>query len=364
MPLRPLATQLVGSYSKPPWLLARERYPFSREEDAWRPPVEVRRDAQDDATVLAIYEQEEAGLDIITDGEQRRGRFDLYFLRFGGIDPVRMGRREFGADRDTSGSDVRPEFGAAWHDPNRALAPRVFAPVRWEGPLAVDDLRFLQRHTDRPTKMTVLGPLTAACRVANEYYDDFGALVFDLADAVNAELRALQDAGAQVLQLDEPDLFLRRTRTLALAEAAIDRALDGITVPTIVHLCHGYPTSAINKRVSQFYGEALATVARTRVTALSLEWEEPGYDETILAACGDKIVVLGVLNLGTEAVETIDHVLARTRTALRVVPAERLSLAPDCGLWHLPRTVAFQKIRVMALAAQALRTELGLEPGV
>ncbi|MCS6802549.1 MAG: 5-methyltetrahydropteroyltriglutamate--homocysteine methyltransferase [Chloroflexota bacterium] len=360
MPLTPLATQLVGSYSKPPWLFARERYPFFREEDAWRPPPELRREAQDDATLLAIYDQEEAGLDIITDGEQRRGRFDLYFLRYGGIDTVRMGRREFGADRDTSGSDVRPEFGAAWHDPNRALAPRVFAPVRWERPLAVEDLRFLQRHTDRPTKMTVLGPLTSACRVANEYYDDFAELVLDFAVAVNAELRALQDAGAQLLQLDEPDLFLRRTRTLPLAEQAINRALEGITVPTVVHLCHGYPTSAINKRVSQFYGESLAALAKTRACAISLEWEEPGYDETILNACGDKIVVLGVLNLGVEAVETVDHVLERVRAALRVVPPERLSLAPDCGLWHLPRAVAFRKIRTMALAAQAIRAEVGL----
>jgi 5-methyltetrahydropteroyltriglutamate--homocysteine methyltransferase len=356
----PLATQLVGSYSKPLWLFARERYPFHREEDAWRVPVAVRRAAQDDATLLAIGDQHDAGLDIVTDGEQRRGRFDLYFLRYAGIDTERLGRREFGADRDTSGSDIRPEFGAAWQDPGRALAPRIFAPVRWEKPLAVDDLRFLQRHTDRPTKMTVLGPLTSACRVANEFYDDFGALVLDFAAAVNGELRALQDAGASVLQLDEPDVFLRRARTLPLAEQAIDRALDGIRVPTIIHLCHGYPTSAVNKRVSQFYGEALASVARTRADAISLEWEEPGYDESILAACGGKTVVLGVLNLGSDTVETVDHLIARTRAALRVVPAERLSLAPDCGLWHLPREVAFRKIRAMALAAKALRTELGI----
>ncbi|MFN8532507.1 MAG: 5-methyltetrahydropteroyltriglutamate--homocysteine methyltransferase [Dehalococcoidia bacterium] len=356
----PLQTQLVGSYSKPPWLFARERFPFHREEDAWRPGLERRSAAQDDATLLAIYEQEHAGLDLITDGEQRRGRFDLYFLRYGGIDTDQMGRRELVQDRDMSGSDLRQEFSTAWQDPNRALAPRVFAPVRWVKPIALDDLHFLRHHTDRPVKMTVLGPLTSACRVVDEYYGDFAALVMDLAAAVNDELRSLQATGADVLQLDEPDVFLRRARTLELTERALNRALDGIAVPTIVHLCHGYPTSAINKRVSQFYGDALAAVARTRVTGISLEWEEPGYDETILDACGDKAVVLGVLNLGSEQIETVASIAGRVTQALRIIPPERLSLAPDCGLWHLPREIAYRKIRAMALAAQAVRADLAI----
>ncbi len=352
-----LQTQLVGSYSKPGWLFARERHPFHHQQDAWRVPAEHLKAAHDDATALAIAEQEYAGLDIITDGEQRRAGFDLYFLRYGGIDTERLGPRTL-ADRDTSGSDVRPEFAAAFRDPKRAVSPRVFEKIRWEKPLSVDDFIFLRGHTHHPTKITVLGPLTSACRLSDDYYQNFGDLVMDLADAVNQELRALESAGVDLIQLDEPDAFLRRSRTRGLTVAAINRALEGITTPVIVHVCHGYPTSAINKRASQLYVEVLESFAQTRADGISLEWEEPHYSEDILSACGEKMVLLGVLDLGTERIETVDYISSRIRQALRAVPFERLGLAPDCGMWHMPRERAFRKLRAMVMSAEIMRSEL------
>lgn len=358
MARRPLATQLVGSFSKPGWLIRHENYPFTRDENAWRPTADVLQTAQDDATLLAIYDQEDAGLDVITDGEARRARFDNYFLRYGGIDTVNLGKRPPLNDRDTSGSDIRPSTRAAMESPSGALSPRVFEKIHWDGPLSLDDLKFLKAHTRRQTKVTVLGPLTSAARVADEHYGNFTNLVMDFARTINEEVRALDDEGVDVIQIDEPDLFLRRTRTMEIGVDALNTAVSGATAQTIVHICHGYPTVAINKRMSSFYGDAVAKLAECDIDGISLEWEEPGYDEEILHRAGDKTVVLGVLNLGTDVVESVDHVASRLRQALKVVPPGRLSPAPDCGLWHLKRDVAYQKIRNMAMAAEVVRSEL------
>lgn len=358
MARRPLATQLVGSYSKPNWLIRHESYPFTRDEDAWRPTSDVLQAAQDDATLLAIYDQEDAGIDIVTDGEARRARFDNYFLRYGGIDTINLGRRPPFDDRDTTGSDLRPSTKAAMEDPARGLSPRVTGKIHWDGPLSLDDLKFLKAHTRRQTKVTVLGPLTSAARVADEHYGEFKSLVMDFAAAINKEVRALDAEGVDVIQIDEPDLFLRRARTMDIAVEALDATVAGVRADTIAHICHGYPTVAINKRMSAYYGDAVEKLTETDIGAISLEWEEPGYDEEILRRAGAKTVVLGVLNLGTTSIESVDHIASRIRQALKVVPAERLSPAPDCGLWHLNRDIAYQKMRNMVMAAEVVRSEL------
>lgn len=354
--MRPLSTQLVGSYTKPVWLIRHQRVtaPFG-DESFWRPELEVRREAQDDATLLAIADQERAGLDILTDGEERRQRYDTYFFRFGGLDLTRLER--WAVDRrDMSFIDLAPEVAERM---SRAVVPRVVGEISWPGPMAVEDLRFLKRHTRRPVKMTVIGPLTTACRLANEYYIDEEALGLDLAAAINKELLALDEEGLDIVQLDEPDFHFRPDQSSQWGTRALNRALDGVRATTLVHICYGYATIG-TKRIDPSYGEAIEAIASSIADGISLEYEQPGHGPELLQSCGDKAVILGVLNLGTNEIESPERIVSRVREALEIVPAERLHLAPDCGMWFLPREVAFQKIRAMVMAAEVIRQELSL----
>jgi 5-methyltetrahydropteroyltriglutamate--homocysteine methyltransferase len=240
-----------------------------------------------------------------------------------------------------------------------AQVARVVGEVTWPGPIAVDDLRFLKRHTRRPVKMTVIGPLTMACRLANEHYADLEALGMALASAINQELRALEAEGVDVIQVDEPDFHFRHDEAAKWGTRALDRALEGVTAPTIAHVCYGYATLG-RKRLDPAYAGVLESLAASRVDAISLEYEQPGHKPGVLTHCGDKAVVLGVLNLGTHEIETAAHIADRVRAALEVVPSARLHLAPDCGMWFLPREVAYAKLRSMSLAADLVRSELEL----
>ena len=348
---RPLTTQLVGSYTKPDWLIRHRRVTTPYPDDGfWRPDPEVRAQALDDATLLAIGDQERAGLDVIGDGELRRRRFDTYFLRFGGIDTEELGRWDMGP-RDLSFVELSPEVGARLAD---AYAPRVVGEIAWRDPIALDDLRFLKRHTTRPVKMTVIGPLTAACRLANEHYADEEALGLALADAINAELRALDAEGVDILQLDEPDFHFRHDQALRWGTRALDRAFEGIRATRVVHVCYGYATLG-QKTLDPNYESVLEAIAASTADAISLEYEQPGHGPELLRHCGEKDVLLGLLNLGTEEVETPERIAARVQAALEVVPPERLHLAPDCGMWFLPREVAFAKIRALVLGAELVR---------
>ena len=354
MMTRPLVTQLVGSYAKPNWLIRHHRVTTPYGDDSfWRPEREVRQEAQDDATLLAIADQERAGLDVITDGEQRRQRFDAYFFRFGGLDTTHLGRWSMD-NRDMSFLDLNPEVKARLGE---ALAPRVVDKVTWPGPITLDDLRFLKRHTRRPVKMTIIGPLTTACRLANEYYPDEEALGMDVASVINQELRALDAEGAGIIQLDEPDFHFRLDAASQWGTRALDLALDGIQATTVVHICYGYATIG-SKRIDPNYGKALEAIAASRVGQISLEYEQPGHGPEILRHCGDKSVILGSLNLGTHTVEKPEYITSRIHDALEVVPPERLHLAPDCGMWFLPREVAFAKIRALVAGAEIVRNEL------
>ncbi len=350
---RPLTTQLVGSYTKPGWLIRHQRV-TSPAADFWRPDPEALAEAQDDATRLAVADQERAGLDVITDGEERRQRFDTYFFRFGGIDAEHLGRWSMD-NRDMSFIDVTPDLKTRLE---QAMTARVVAEVTWPGPMALDDLRFLKRHTRRPVKMTVIGPLTAAARLANEFYPDEEALGMALARAINRELRALDAEGVDVLQLDEPDFHFRHEAAVKWGARALGIAFEGIRTTRAVHICYGYATIGQKHRDPNYAG-ALEAIAASSADQISLEYEQPGHTPELLKHCGDKTVILGLLNLGKHEVETPEHIAGRIRQALEVVPPERLHLAPDCGMWFLPRAVAFGKIRALAAAAAIVRAEIG-----
>jgi len=334
---RPLATQLVGSYTKPTWLLDKSTIGGER----WSAPPDVLAEAQDDTVRLAVYDQERVGLDLLSDGEGRRLNFARHFSS-----------RWLGVDAEQLGTVVQARVGTARY-------PRVVGPIRWPGPQVVDDLRYLKSLTDRPVKMTVVGPLTAAARLVDEYYHDPAALADDCAAAVNAELRALEAEGCALLQLDEPVLHTNLGPFRPHAARALERALAGLTTPVAVHVCYGYAYRFPSKEADPAYAEALAILAACpRVDWISLEYTQPGHEPEILRHCGDKGIVLGALDLATQAVERPEAIAARVRAALYVVAPERLHLAPDCGMWHLPRPVALAKLRALVLAAELVRVEL------
>ena len=339
----PLSSTVVGSYPQPEWLIDRDALgshsvPRVRVSQAWRIPEPYLQEAQDDATVVAIRDMERAGIDTITDGEIRRESYSNRFATaLEGVDA------DAPATIHTRTGDVR-------------TVPRIVGPVRWRGPVEVPDIEFLRAHTERITKITLPGPFTMAQQASNEAYDDPDELVMDLAAAVNQEARALESAGADVIQLDEPWLRNDPDAARRIAVAAIDRALSGLSVTTAVHLCFGYAAlvgAKIRNRYD-FLGELSDSVAQQ----ISIEAAQPGLDLGQLAELSPKVVVLGVLDLGDDRVETPEQVAARIRATLAHVPAERLVPAPDCGMKYLPRPRAFAKLKALADGAALVRAEL------
>jgi 5-methyltetrahydropteroyltriglutamate--homocysteine methyltransferase len=342
-PTVPLSTTVVGSYPQPDWLIDRDALgshsvPRVRVREAWRVAEPHLEQAQDDATVLAIREMEQAGIDTITDGEVRRESYSNRFATaLEGIDadhPVTI---------HTSGGEPR-------------TAPRVIGPVRWREPVEVRDLEFLRAHTDRATKITLPGPFTMAQQAGNEAYEDLDGLVMDLAAAVNAEAHALQAAGADVIQLDEPWLRNDPEAARRVAVPAIDRALEGLTATTAVHLCFGYAALVGAKRRNRY--DFLGELGACSVRQISVEAAQPGLDLAQLAELAPKTIVLGVLDLGDPRPETPAVVAQRIRAALAHVPAERLVAAPDCGMKYLPRETARAKLHALAAGAAIVRSEI------
>jgi len=340
---QPLASTVVGSYPQPEWLIDRDALgshsvPRVRVADAWRIPEPYLQAAQDDATVVAIRDMERAGIDTITDGEIRRESYSNRFATaLDGIDSDNP------ATIQTRGGEAR-------------TVPRIVGPIRWRGAVEVGDIEFLRAHTDRTTKITLPGPFTMAQQASNEAYDDPDELVMDLAAAVNQEALALERAGADVIQLDEPWLRNDPEGARRIAVAAIDRALAGLSVTTAVHLCFGYAALVSTKSANRydFLGELSDSIAQQ----ISIEAAQPQLDLGQLSELSPKIVVLGVLDLGDDAVETPEQVAGRIRAALAHVPAERLVPAPDCGMKYLPRARAFAKLQALSAGAAIARAEL------
>ena len=365
MTLAPLSTQIVGSWSKPQWLADHELV-YGEEGTWWRVAAEHLAEAQDDAVRLAVADQQRAGLSVVGDGEQRRQTFSGHFYALGGID---SGER---AAATHTGSDViefltmkkraappAPADGEA-PAPPAFLQPRVVGPITWERPIVADDVRFLRTLTDAATKVTIIGPSTLALRLVDEHYGSLQELAFALADALNAEVHAAVAAGAAVIQLDEPEVHFRYSYLREFAAEAIDRALHGVPehVSTAVHVCYGYSKNIAEKRATPVYPEALEVLAASAAQWVSLEYEQPQQQPDLLEHLHGTGAILGLLNLDTEApVETVEHVLERARAALEVVGPQRLSLAPDCGMWFLPREKATAKAAALEGAARILRAE-------
>jgi 5-methyltetrahydropteroyltriglutamate--homocysteine methyltransferase len=336
-------TSLVGSYPQPDWLIDRARLkdrfpPRVRALELWRVGPAHLAEAQRDATLLAIRAQEEAGLDIVTDGEICR---ESYSNRFA--------TALEGVDTDNPGSAL----DRSGH-PNPV--PRVTGPIRRRHPVEVEDVAFLRASTSKTVKITVPGPFTMAQQAQNDYYASTEDLAFGYAEAVNEEVADLFAAGADIVQLDEPYLQARPEEARRYGVKAINRALAGITGTTAVHLCFGY-AAIIHERPEGY--SFLPELAAADCDQISIETAQSGLDCSVLTALDGKIIILGVLNLDDHAVESADEVAARVRRALPYVLAERLVLAPDCGMKYLPRDAAFGKLAAMTEAAARLRAEAG-----
>jgi 5-methyltetrahydropteroyltriglutamate--homocysteine methyltransferase len=345
-PLPLLPTTVVGSHPQPHWLVNRERLatvvPRVRMTELWRIPEPYLEDAQDDATLLAIRDMERAGIDIITDGEMRRESYSNRFATaLDGLDNFRPG-------------EVRARSGLT-------KVPRVVGKIRRTRPIELRDLQFLRRNTERHVKITLPAPFTMSQQCVNDYYRDKEELTMDLAVAVNEELRDLQAAGANVIQLDDPWLRNDPEAAKRYAVRAIDRALEGITVPTVVHLCFGYAAVVPGDAKPRGYA-FLPELAGSTVQQISIEAAQPKVDLGVLAELAGKKVVLGVIDLADSAVETPETVASRIRRALAYVELENLIPAPDCGMKYLPRDVAFGKLLALSKGAAIVRSELTGSP--
>jgi 5-methyltetrahydropteroyltriglutamate--homocysteine methyltransferase len=329
-----IATTVVGSYPQPDWLVDREAFktnavPRIRRPEVWRVAPPQLDEAQDDAVRLAVADMERAGVDVVSDGEQRR---ESYFNRFatalGGIDPDRPGSAIARLGRPTP-------------------VPRVVGPIERVRPVSVAEARFLRSVTTRRIKITVPGPFTLSSLAQDEYYRDPETLAMAYAAAVNAELRELEPV-VDWLQLDEPYLQAHPDRARAYGITAIDRALAGLRKPTCVHLCFGYAFTHALAGSTKSGGYAFLTeLERSAATQVSIEAAQPKLDLAVLAGLPSKTIVLGVLDLGDPAPETPDVVARRLDTALKHVPAARLVAAPDCGMKYLPRTLARAKLSAL-----------------
>jgi 5-methyltetrahydropteroyltriglutamate--homocysteine methyltransferase len=336
-------TMLVGSYPQPDWLIDRERLagrfpPRVRMRELWRIPEPFLAQAQDDATVLAIKAQEEAGLDIITDGEIRR---ESYSNRFA--------TALSGVDLDNPGTAL----DRSGH-PNPV--PRIVGRIRRLRPVEVADLQFLKRHTRHMVKITVPGPFTMSQQAQNDFYPTEAELALDYAAAVNEEIRDLFAAGADIVQLDEPYMQARPEKARQFGLQALERALEGVSGRTAVHICFGY-AAIIHQRPSGY--SFLPELAACSCRQISVETAQSGLDCEVLAKLAGKQIMVGAIDLSDMTVEAAETVAARVRRALKYVSPENVIIAPDCGMKYLPREVAFGKMQAMAAAAKILRAEFG-----
>src|SRR5579871_3572519 len=335
-------TTLVGSYPQPEWLIDRKKLagrfpPRVRARELWRVPEAYLEEAQDDATMLAIKAQEDAGLDIITDGEIRRESYSNRFAT--ALD---------GIDIDTPGVAL----DRSGH-PNPV--PRIAGKIRRRRPVEVDDLNFLRAHTTRAVKMTVPGPFTMSQQAQNDFYPTLAEAAMDYAEAVNAEIKDLFAAGADIVQIDEPYLQARPGPAEDYGLAALNRALDGVEGTTAVHLCFGY-AAIIHQRPSAY--SFLPQLRGCRCNQISIETAQANLDCAVLKDLPDQKIILGVLDLSTPEIETPETVAQRIRRALVYRKPEDIIVAPDCGLKYLPRESAFGKMKAMVEGARIVRGEL------
>ncbi len=338
-----LQTTLVGSYPQPDWLIDRKRLhdivpPRARAKELWRVDESLLDQAQDDATLLAIRDQERAGIDIVTDGEMRR---ESYSNRFA--------TALEGMDSDHPAEVPARTAGRV------QIVPRVVGPIRRKHPVQKRDTEFLRANTGRPIKMTIPGPFTMTQQLFDEYYKDEAALAMACAAALNEEIKDLFAAGADVVQLDEPFLQAQPEKANRFGVDAINRAVEGVKGTMALHLCFGYAARVKSKPSGYSF---LAELEKTKIDQISIETAQPNLDCAVLAKLPSKTIILGVLDLGAPAAETPEIVAARIRRALDYVPPERIVVAPDCGMKYLSRDLAFAKMKAMVDGAALVRREV------
>jgi 5-methyltetrahydropteroyltriglutamate--homocysteine methyltransferase len=342
-----LPTSLVGSYPQPEWLIDRAKLagrfpPRVRAKELWRVAPEHLELAQDDATLIAIRDQERAGVDIITDGEMRRESYSNRFAT--ALDGVDLDNPGMAMDRSGHPNPV----------------PRVTGPIRRRHAVEVRDVQFLRSNTDRMIKITVPGPFTAMAQQAqNDYYPSLREMALDYADAVNAEMKDLFAAGADVVQIDEPYMQARPEAAREYGLEVLNRALEGVHGRTALHICFGY-AQIIHERPAGY--SFLPELAGSNVVQISIETAQANLDTAVLEKLRGKTIILGVLDLSTHEIESPAVVAARIRRALPFVDPEAVIVAPDCGLKYLPRPVAFAKMAAMVEGASIVRRELQTFP--
>jgi 5-methyltetrahydropteroyltriglutamate--homocysteine methyltransferase len=334
-------TCLVGSYPQPEWLIDRpklsKQVPRLRMRDLWLIDEAHLEAAQDDATLLAIRDQERAGLDIVTDGEQRRESYSNRFAT--ALD---------GVDIDNPGTTLN-------RSGKPIPVPRITAKITRRRPVEVRDVELLRANTDRRIKATVPGPFTMAMQAQDDFYGDPVAMAMDYAAAVNDEIKDLFRAGADIVQVDEPWMQQHPDKAKQYGVKVLDRALDGVAGTVAVHLCFGYAAVVHEKPTGYAF---LAELDDSKAKQISVEAAQPKLDLTVLERLPSKDIILGVIDLSDMTVETPEMVAGRIRAALPHVGAERIIIAPDCGMKYLPRTVAFAKMKAMVDGAAIVRREL------
>jgi 5-methyltetrahydropteroyltriglutamate--homocysteine methyltransferase len=338
-------TTLVGSYPQPEWLIDREKLaarfpPRVRMRELWRIPEPYLAQAQNDATLLAIRAQEEAGIDIVTDGEIRR---ESYSNRFA--------TALEGVDMDTPGS-------ALDRSGHPTPVPRIVGKIRRRHAVEAEDVRFLKEHTTRKVKITVPGPFTMTQQAQNEFYQREEDLAMDYAAAVNEEIRDLFAAGADIVQVDEPYMQARPQKAREFGLRALNRALEGVTGATAVHICFGY-AALIHERPSGY--SFLSELSGCPCQQISIETAQSNLDCSVLAALPGKKIMVGAIDLSDMSIESPETVAARVRRALKYVDPKNVIVAPDCGMKYLPREVAAAKMKAMVEGARILRREIGGE---
>lgn len=337
-----LPTMLVGSYAQPDWLIDRAKLagrfpPRTRALELWRIDPEHLEEAQDDATLLAIRDQEHAGIDILTDGEMRRESYSNRFAT--ALDGVNIDNPGTALDRSGHPNPV----------------PRVDGRITRKHPVEVRDVEFLRSHTDRPVKITVPGPFTMSQQAQNDFYDSEEEMALDYAAAINAEIKDLFEAGADIVQMDEPYMQARPEKARQYGLTALSRALEGIDGDTALHICFGY-AAIIHDRPEGY--SFLPELAESDVKQISIETAQSKLDCAVLETLPGKRIILGVIDLSDMTVETPETVAERIRRAFPHCPPERITVAPDCGMKYLPREVAFGKLKAMVEGTRIVREEL------
>jgi 5-methyltetrahydropteroyltriglutamate--homocysteine methyltransferase len=337
MQLGPLTTTSIGSFPRPNWLAQTDR-----SRAIFHLKGEMLREAQDDATILVLREQEKLGLDIATDGEQRREGFIFHMARtWDGIDLVNQAQKDVYRRRNAP-----------------RIVPRITGRLKRRKPATIEDLRFAKAHTKLPVKMALAGPMTVVDSALNEFYRDEAELAMDAAAAINAELLDLQAAGCDMFQLDEPAMTRYHEKVLDYGARALDRCLEGVTAPTLVHLCYGYPGGAGNQH-HYTYPELLDRLMQTSIAGFTVEFARSDYDPAILKAYRDRLIVFGCIDPGDTPAPSVETVKRQIARALDHLDPTRLLLAPDCGLMTISRQLAHEKLQVMVTAAEELRAGIG-----